>query len=111
MKVELQRHGSVLVVVPHDSLTEVTCPELQSVLTGEAAQAGSRVVLDMTSVPFVDSAGIECLLAFAGDVKAGPLRPRIVGLVDTVREVMDLTDTLKRFFVFDSVEAAVRSFV
>lgn len=65
----------------------------------------------MTHVPFVDSAGVEFLLAFAGDEAAGALRPRVVGLSDTVREVLYLTEALKRFFVFDSVEAAVRSYV
>jgi hypothetical protein len=65
----------------------------------------------MNDVPFIDSAGIEFLLHYAGDPAAGALRPRVVELSETAREALYLTDTLKRFFVFDTVEAAVRSYV
>lgn len=111
MKLELLQQGSVTVVLPRDALTEATVAELRDKLEREAGQAGTRLVIDLTHVPFVDSAGIEFLLAFAGDETAGALRPRVVGLSDTVREVLYLTETLRRFFIFDSVEAAVRSYV
>lgn len=110
MKVELLQQGSVTVVVPHDALTEATMPELQSALAGEARQTGARLVLDLRHVAFLDSAGIEFLLRLAGDRRVGALRPRIVELSETVREALDLTETLERFFVFDSVEAAVKSY-
>ncbi len=111
MKVELQQQGSITVVIPHDALTESSVTELRDALDGEAGRAGARLVLDMADVAFVDSAGIELLLALAGESAAGAARPRVVGLTETVREALYLTDTLKRFFVFDSVEAAVRSYV
>ena len=111
MKVEVQRRGSVTVVVPHDALTETTVGELEELVAGENGQSGARLVLDLGQVPFADSAGIELLLRFAGDRRAGSLRPRVVKLSETVREALDLTNTLERFLVFDSVEAAVRSYV
>ncbi|MFH1747151.1 MAG: STAS domain-containing protein [Planctomycetota bacterium] len=111
MKVEFQKHGSVTVVIPRDALTEATVPEVQSTFEQETARAAKRLVLEMNDVPYVDSTGIEFLLAFAGETATGTMRPRVVGLTDTVREALYITDTLKRFLLFDSVEAAVRSFV
>ena len=111
MKVEIQHHGSVTVVVPRDALSESTLDELRVALADDSAQTGMRLVLDMSNVTYVDSAGIEFLLELAGDSAAGPLRPRLAGLTDTVREAFYLTDTQRRFQVFDSVDGAVRSYV
>ena len=111
MKVDLQKHGSVKVVVPQDAITEAAVEDLQHALEAEAHEAAVRLVVDMTRVPYVDSAGIEFLLALAGDASAGALRARLAGLTETVREALSLTDMLKRFHIFDTVEAAVRSYV
>ncbi|MBU0641575.1 MAG: STAS domain-containing protein [Planctomycetes bacterium] len=111
MKVEIQRHGSVNVIAPRDALTESTTAELRQELQSELGQPGVRMVLNMAHVPYVDSAGIEYLLGLAGDASAGSLRPRLADLTDTVREALFLTSTLKRFYVFESVEDAVRSYV
>ncbi len=110
MKVDVQKHGSVTIVVPRDALTESNLPDAQRILASEAQQA-VRLVLDLTHVPFLDSTGIEFLLTLAGNTAGGALLPRIASIGDTVREALYLTDTLKRFQVFDTVEAAVRSFV
>lgn len=111
MKVERLRQGSITVATPHDALTEASLPAVRGALEPEAGQIRARLVLDMADVPFVDSAGIEFLLELAGETAAGATRPRIVGLTDTVREALYLTDTLERFFVFDSIEAALRSYI
>jgi anti-anti-sigma regulatory factor len=152
MKIDLQRHGTVTVVVPQDALTESTVAELRTALEREGLQHNVRLVLDLAQVAYVDSAGIEFLLGFCGnpplqqiprreaaskaaatpgvlpaaraagaetavkatrprESQAGGLRPRLAGLNDTVREALYLTDALKRFSIFDSVPAAVRSYV
>jgi hypothetical protein len=126
MKIDVQRHGTVTVVVPQDAITETTAAELRSALEREGLQSTVRVVLDLSQVAYVDSAGIEFLLEFcgtpglqraptaAGDRRppiGATLRPRMAGLTDTVREALYLTDTLNRFTVFDTVPAAVRSYV
>ena len=111
MKIDLEKHGTVSVVVPRDALTESTVPELQRALSGAGRGGGMRLVFDLRNVPFIDSAGLELLLGVAGNAAVGALRPRLAGLSDTVREALDLTDTLSRFYVFDTVESAVKSYL
>ena len=141
MKVDVQRHGTVTVIVPQDALTESTLPALQECLAGDGVLSAVRMVLDLSQAPYLDSAGIEFLLSFCGnpplqtearrnEVREGPraaadagrpvavrapgmggLRPRLAALTETVREALDVTDTLRRFSIFDSVHAAVRSYV
>lgn len=110
MKVDVHQHGSVCVLVPRGAITETEIEDLQRTLTPESKKSGARMVLDMSHVPYLDSAGIEYLLKVAAAPGAG-LRPRVAGLTDTVRETLDLTDTLKRLYRFDTVESAVRSYM
>ena len=111
MKVDLQQHGSVAVIVPHGAITEADVEELQRTLAADGARGGSRQVMDLSHVPWVDSAGIEFLIHFAGSTPSAGMRPRLAALTDTVREALDLTETLKRFYRFDTVESAVRSYM
>lgn len=111
MKIDLEKHGSVSVLAPRDALTESTLVDVKRLLDEESRKGGVRLVLDLTHVSYLDSAGIELLLSVAGDAAAGALRPRLAGLSETVRETLYLTDTLRRFYVFDAVEAAVRSYL
>jgi anti-anti-sigma factor len=111
MKVDTQQHGSVTVLVPRGAITEPELEHMERALGPEQARAGSRLVIDMSHVPYVDSAGIEFLLKFAGSAPSAGLRPRLASLSDTVREALDLTGTLKKFYRFDAVESAVRSYM
>ncbi len=111
MKVDVAQHGSVAVIVPRGAITESEVEALQRTLGTDDARGGGRQVLDMSHVPWVDSAGIEFLLQFAASAPSAGLRPRLAALTDTVREAFDLTETLKRFYRFDTVESAVRSYM
>jgi anti-anti-sigma factor len=110
MKVDLEKQGTVAVLVPRDALTESTTPALRDVADSLQRQGGApRIVVDLTNVPYVDSAGIEGLLSLAGGA-ATPLQARFASLSETVREALQLTGVIKRLVVYESVEAAVRSY-
>ncbi len=110
MKVEQQQHGNVLVLVPHGPLVREDSADFGAAVQAGAREQGGRVVLDMTNVPYLDSAGIECLLAQCGSGdRVGSGRPRLACLTETCREALDLTDVLPRVEVFDTVENAMRS--
>jgi anti-anti-sigma factor len=111
MNTDRHKQGGVNVLTPRDALNEATLTEFQAALTDVGAPAAARLILDLTHVPFVDSAGIEMLLKVAGDPRAGATRARLTGLSETVREALTLTNTAQHFMVFDTVEAAVRSFL
>ncbi|MCH8806450.1 MAG: STAS domain-containing protein [Planctomycetes bacterium] len=111
MRIDVQQHGSVRVVVPPDALTESLVQEVQAVLSADGGQIGVRLVVDMSQVAYVDSAGIAFLLELAGQTAAGASRPRLAALNETVTEALYLTETRARFQVFDSVEDAVHSYV
>lgn len=109
MKVDVEKQGSVTVFVPRDSLTESSVTYLQDAVGVATRNGGTpRTVYDLGHVSYVDSSGIECLLKLAGP--GGPTQPRLAAMNETVREALLLTGVWKRLSVFDSVEAAVRSY-
>ena len=112
MKVEIERHGTVTVIAPHDALSETTLADLKDALNQVAESGGlGRAVFDLTHVAFVDSAGIEYLLDIGSVERQRGYQPRIAAVNETVRDALHLTDVLPRLAVYDSVEAAVRSYL
>src|SRR5574337_443857 len=109
MKIDCQYHGTITVLTPHGPLAADELTVFRQKLEVTREQRGSRIVLDLADVPFLDSAGIETLLEFCGGTESMVIRPRLAQVGDTCREALDLTDVLGRLDVFDTVESAVRS--
>ncbi len=109
MKIDVQSHGTVAVVVPHGPLTRDELGDFRATVDETVSAKEGRVVLDMTQVPFVDSGGIETLLDICGTVDAFN-RPRLAQLDETCREALALTDVLTHLDVFDTVDNAIRSY-
>lgn len=110
MKIEQQQHGNVLVLVPHGPLMREDADEFRGRLQTLAREHCGRVVVDMSQVPYLDSSGIECLLGQFAAAPGPAARPKLAALTETCREALDLTDTLARLDVFDTVENAIRSY-
>ena len=110
MKVDTQLHGSVSVVVPHGALAGEDITGFQTALAQAIELKSGRVVVDMSDVPYLDSGGVETLLALCGGAQAASARPRLARLGETSREALDLTNVLEKLTVFDTVESAIRSY-
>lgn len=109
MKLVTQIHGSIAVLAPQGPLVADEAAQFHQQVESALEAKGGRVVVDMGGVPYVDSAGIESLLAVCS-ARRGPIgRPKIARLNDTCREALDLTDVLPKLEVFDTVENAMRS--
>ena len=110
MKIGTQSHGSVSVVIPHGPLAGDELGDFRQRCQAVIDQKSGRVVLDMSDVPYLDSAGIETLLELCIGQPAASAQPRLAQLGETCREALDLTDMLGRLNVFDTVESAIRSY-
>ena len=61
--VRVEEHGGAAVVVPAGELDLATAPSLEAALDRAfASGAGSRVVLDLRELEFIDSSGLRTLL-------------------------------------------------
>lgn len=110
MKIDNQAHGPVVVLVPRGPLVREEVDSFTGTVSTQISQRGGRVVIDLHDVPYLDSGGIESLLAVFSGAKSPTARPKLAALTETCREALDLTDALARMEVFDTVENAIRSF-
>jgi anti-sigma B factor antagonist len=74
------------------------------------AKGQKRIVLNMTNVTYIDSAGLGTLVASHHSAKAQGASLRLSNLGSKFQEVLQVTKLLTVFDVYDSEAAAVRSF-
>jgi anti-anti-sigma factor len=110
LKIDVQMHGSVAVLVPHGPLTADQTDAFHGKLKSAMEQRQGRVVIDLRDVQYFDSRGIETLLELCGERRSVLQRPTLAQIGETCREALDLTNVLTRLDVFDTVENAIRSY-
>ncbi len=111
MKVEQKQVGTVDIVKPAGPLTEEDSANMVEALYSRLASANPRLVMDLSAVPYLDSHGLEVLLDVARELRQRGLSCKLAMVTGTCREILDLTEMLGEFEVFDEIEDAVRSFV
>lgn len=99
-------------VIPFPNHTRVTCegnvdgktaPELQAVMAPLFAEHAT-IVLDLSRVPYMSSAGLRVLLLVHRQLAAKKGRAILVGLNESVAETMRITGFLPFFETYPSLE-------
>jgi anti-anti-sigma factor len=111
MKIEQIQHGTVVVLVPEGALIQEDIEEFARHVR-ECFNAGNaKVVLQMNNVPFIDSAGLEILLALYGQAMALGGELKVSAPTDIGRDILRATRMDNVLEVHDSTPEARRSFV
>jgi anti-sigma B factor antagonist len=105
LSVETSAIGGVTVLAVHGEVDAATAPFLQEHVLN-AANAG-RLLLDLSHVSFMSSAGLRVLLLLHRSIAARGGRVLLVGLADTLRETMGATGFLRFFSTAHSVESGL----
>lgn len=111
MEIDEQKQGAVTVLRPRGPLVEADAPGFASRVRHAIAGSLGRVVLDASSLAFVDSIGLEALVDIAEELADSGLSLRLCGVNETLREVFDLTGTASLFEHHEDATSAVRSFL
>ncbi len=110
MRIETHKHGAVSVVKPGGSIAGDDAGKLREHLLAARTESLGRVLLDLASVPLLDSRTLEVMLEIAELQADGGRTLKVCGLREVVREVLELTGVLGSVEVFDEPGSAVRSF-
>ena len=111
MEIDEQRLGAVTVIRPRGPLVGNDASELLARIREVLGQSLGRFVVDASSVPFVDSAGLEALAEAGDELNASGLSLKLCGVNETIREVLDLTDVASRVEQYEDINQGVRSFL
>lgn len=104
MKIDIKEEKGVKIVEIDGRIDGQTAQEAENNLVA-VVEADKIVVLDMSKVPFVTSAGLRALLSFYRSATAAKCNISLVGLSEEIQDVMTITGFLGFFKVYDTMEA------
>ncbi len=103
--------GAATVVAVTGTVDAVTAPRFAEALQAEVAAGRAKVVVDLSDVAYISSAGLRAVLASLKAARTAGGDLRLAGAGDAVKQVFDLAGFGSILTSFDDVEAAVASFV
>jgi len=110
MKVKTQDYNNITVVELQGEL-EVDFIELfQKTVTGIIATHKAGIVIDMSEVGFIDSAGLERLLWARDYCNENDCQFRLAGLDENCAKILEITRLENEFDRYAEVAKAVKSF-
>ena len=111
MKIHEQTSGAVAVLKPAGPLAQDDAKVFKDHVTRNLGVHLGRFVVDMSDVPFVDSAGLEALVDVTEQLSQSGRSLKLCSANKTIREVLHLTNLAAQFDLFEDVNTAVRSFL
>jgi anti-sigma B factor antagonist len=106
MNINVKTVERVTVVEIAGKIDGKTAPEVERRVSG-LVQPGSRIILDMTQVSYMSSAGLRMLVATYRQVFSGDGRIVLVGLGERIRDTMTVTGFMRYFAAYETVEAGL----
>ena len=108
MKLETSEENDILTVRLEGSLDGKTAPEAREQLEGFLA-GKSKLILDLTKVDYLSSAGLRLLLVLYRELTARKGKLALLGVSEDIRTVMSHTGFLSFFTLVESTVEAVRA--
>jgi anti-sigma B factor antagonist len=107
MEIDVKKVGSATVAALSGELDSNTAPEAQKQIESMTA-ADSRLIIDLSRVSFISSAGLRVLLFVYRKVVAGGGRVLLVGISPEIKDTMQVTGFLSFFQHADTLEEGLR---
>jgi anti-anti-sigma factor len=110
MKLEARTYADTIVVTPAGRLDHDNCDAFRAGLQPHLAQAVAsrqRVVLDLSGLGYVSSAGLRCFMLAAKETRAAGGRIVLAALRPVVAEIFQISRFDMVFEIFPSVREAL----
>jgi anti-sigma B factor antagonist len=85
-----------------------TAPEAQERIL-PLVSPGCRLLLDLTNVPYMSSAGLRILLATYRQISGSGGKVVLVGVAEEIKDTMSVTGFIKFFMLHDTVQAGMEA--
>lgn len=111
MEITQYKVGAVTVIRPAGPLLKPGAEALLNQIRRNVKACMGRVILDLEAVPFVDSAGLECLADAADELGSMGLSLRVCGAPAVVWEALMVTGCDAGLEFHADTNSAARSFL
>ena len=105
MEISEKQEGKFSIMMPVGRLDNETSPEFQAKVLS-AVGSGGAVVVDLSGVEYISSAGLRALMMASKKSKATNGRLAVASLTPMVKEIFDISRFSLVVQVFDSVKDA-----
>ena len=109
MNITIKSLGGVTVVTVDGSIDSKTAPELQQKIL-EATAGTNMMVIDLSAVSFVSSAGLRVLLMVYRQVKSKDGKVILAGVSEEIKDVMSMTGFITFFELAETEAEAITKF-
>ncbi len=106
MEINLKKLQEIQVVELIGDVDASTAPKVQQEIL-PLAQPNSKILLDMSQVPYMSSAGLRVLLSLYRQATAQDGKLVLVGLSEDLQDTMSVTGFLDFFTTGDTLEAGL----
>lgn len=104
-----QRRDGVSVIAPYGEIDVATAPGLRDHLDKVIRRESGPVVVDLTSVTFIDSTGLGVLIGAQKRCDEAEREMRVVVSEPRIRKVFEITGLTDYFAMHDSLEPALEA--
>lgn len=110
MIINEDRRGEIVIIAPSGRLTVETEEEFSAAVKRTLAAGHEYLILDLQAVPYIDSCGLGAIAqVYVGACRRGGT-VKLANVAGRNWRLLRITRLLTVFEVYDSVEAAARSF-
>jgi anti-sigma B factor antagonist len=107
LELETDKRGDRSVVTLRGEIDVYTAPRLRQALIDLVEGGATQIVVDMSSVDFLDSTGLGVLVGGLKRVKSNDGELRLVVTQDRIMKIFDITGLAKVFPIYASTDEAL----
>ncbi|GAA4465382.1 anti-sigma factor antagonist [Nibrella saemangeumensis] len=109
MEVTVKSEEGITVIEAAGNIDSKTAPEFQNSAVS-AAEGKDKIIIDLTKVEFLSSAGLRVLLMIYRQIKANNGQVVLVGTSEDIQDVMANTGFLNFFILAENLEEGIQAF-
>lgn len=107
MAVNIRSDNDIVIIEIDGKIDNKTAPDVQMQALS-ATKTASKVILDLTQVSFLSSAGLRVLLLLYRQIKAANGQIALVGVSDEIKDVMTVTGFINFFTLSDTMDDGIK---
>jgi len=111
MEIASRQQDDVSVVSVTDNLDATTSAEAKAYLGAEIAKGHTNLVIDVSGVTYLSSAGLRVILATMHQARSAGGDVRLAGAEGNIKRVVDMAGLAKIMKTFDTADTAVASYI
>ncbi len=111
MEITSIQHNNVTVVSVSDNLDATSSAEAMAYLSAEIEQGHVNLVIDMSGVTYLSSAGLRVILSTMQQARSAGGDVRLAGAEGNIKRVVEMAGFAKITKTFPTAEEAVASYI